>query len=203
MPYRIYLATDHKKFCVSAGVLANGNISAWIDIEYNSEADGEWFENITNVYYEECGNNPTREWIGDDIMFEGYDDEFVVLNEGVVVGEEEEEEEEEEEGDIEVVIGADKIINLCKFSKSMAYNEDITADMKLDICNSEEKARTMSIILDITQTAIINEDLELWLKMDKKRKDMVYNMMEALEKYKEDITDNQYLTICNKLKELY
>jgi hypothetical protein len=117
--------------------------------------------------------------------------------------EEDEEEEEEEEEEDEFVLTTAKIKKICDFTAFMAFNKDITDDIKVNICNSEEKAKTMHIIFKITAKAINDEDLELWNRMEQKRKEFVFKMLEELENCKNNISDYQYLTICNKLKELY
>jgi hypothetical protein len=117
--------------------------------------------------------------------------------------EEEEEEDEDEEDEEDVVPTTDKIKKMCDFSVFMIYKIDIPGDIKRNICNDKKKGDKLHIIYKLTTKAIADKDFELYNRMEEKRKEFVFEMMEDLEKHKDVITDNQYLIICNKLKELY
>ena len=71
------------------------------------------------------------------------------------------------------------------------------------ICGSKEMGKQVMIIVDLSLQAIDNKDIELWNRMDKKRKEIVYKIMDNIEDIKNDITDNQYLNLCNCVKELF
>ena len=82
-------------------------------------------------------------------------------------------------------------------------SNDFSDKLKKKICSSKELGHEFLVVVKLTLKAIDNKDIELWNRMDKKRKEIIYKIMDNIEDIKNDITDNQYLNLCNCVKELF
>jgi len=107
-------------------------------------------------------------------------------------------EEEEEEED---TLTMKKIFAI--MSRMVYEKTPYASSIKEKIIVSEELAKQVKIISRLSQKAINDKDIELWKKMDKKRKEIVYKIMDNLEDIKNDITENEYLKLCNYIKSIF
>jgi hypothetical protein len=112
--------------------------------------------------------------------------------------EDEDEEEEEEE-----TLTMNKIMEVILFNNDIYERTPWASHIKHKICGNKEMAKQVKIIADLSLQACNNKDIELWNRMDKKRKEIVYKIMDNLEDVKNDISDNEYLKVCNYVKSIY
>ena len=190
-------------------------------IKYNNfdsdEFNGEVIEvNIQDLPYDRedwCKTRFTFELYGYSFHPDGDDEwkEFVVEkvyrqdstyqgNLFDIVGFNEEESDDEEE---EETLTMKKILALILLNNDIYEKTPWSPYIKEKIIGSEEMAKQVKIIAELSQTAINDKDIELWKKMDKKRKEIVYKIMDNLEDIKNDITENEYLKLCNYVKSIY
>jgi len=96
-----------------------------------------------------------------------------------------------------------------KISALILFNNDIyertpwASCIKGKIFDSEEMAKQVKIIAELSLQACNNKDIELWKKMDEKRKEIVYKIMDNIEDIKNDITEIEFLKVCNYLKSIF
>jgi hypothetical protein len=117
-----------------------------------------------------------------------------------ILGIDDEDEDEEEE---------EETLTMNKIEKVILFNNDIyektpwASHIKYKICGNKDMGKQVKIIAELSLKAIENKDIELWKKMDEKRKEIVYKIMDNLEDIKNNITDNEYLKLCNYVKSIY
>jgi len=120
---------------------------------------------------------------------------FAILTE-----EDDDDEEEEEEED---TLTMKKILALILFNNDIYDKTPWASYIKEKIIGSEEMAKQVKIIAELSQKAIDDKDIELWKKMDGKRKEIVHKIMDNLDDIKNDITENEYLKLCNYVKSIF
>jgi hypothetical protein len=155
------------------------------------DGDDEWKEFVVEKVYRQDSTYQNNLF---DIL--GFNEE----EEAEVVEVEAEEEESDEE---EHTLTNDKYDAFILFMIYINCNAPYSKYIKEKICGSDELAKQFKIIKKLSQKAIDDNDIELWKKMDKKRKEIVYKIMDNIEDIKNDITEIEFLKVCNYLKSIF
>jgi hypothetical protein len=108
-----------------------------------------------------------------------------------------EDDDEDEDEKEEETLTMNKIMQVILFNNDIYERTPWASHIKHKICGNKEMAKQVKIIADLSLQACNNKDIELWNRMDKKRKEIVYKIMDNLEDVKNDISDNEYLKVCN------
>jgi hypothetical protein len=116
-----------------------------------------------------------------------------------IIGFNDEESDEEEE----VTLTMKKISALILFNNDIYEKTPWASCIKGKIFDSEEMAKQLKILWKLHLKAMCDKDIELWNRMDEKRKEILYKIMDNIEDIKNDITENEYLKLCNGVKKIF
>lgn len=76
-------------------------------------------------------------------------------------------------------------------------------DATVDELAGDETMKQILVLMNLYIVAIKTKDEELIKKLKKKRQDLCAQMMTKIDDIRDIITDNQYLELCNLVKDCY